>query len=155
MLDKTLHLGKLESTHGIAPMFMMRAVGVAAISFVFFILMLVGFYIRQNIGYFLLSTAFLIVYLLTMFGWMMARRNVLNVYENGFTFKKQTFLWDEIDAIEGKEMSRLVGGEKLNFEVRKTSGERIVLTDSIEGAQKIIERVFDEIDKRGEDEQIS
>ncbi|MET0753698.1 MAG: hypothetical protein ABWZ66_10015, partial [Pyrinomonadaceae bacterium] len=97
MSEQTQNLGKLESVHGIAPAYMMRALVVASLSFVFFLVMLVGFYIRQNIGYFLLSTAFLVVYVLTMFGWLAQRRKVLRIYENGFSYKKFAASWDEID----------------------------------------------------------
>ena len=148
-------LGKLETTHGIAPAYMMRAVVVAVLSFVFFLLMLVGFYIRQNIGYFLLSTAFLVVYVLTMFGWLAQRRKLLKVYENGFSYKKFAAGWDEIDSIEVKMISRPVGGAEINCEVTKIGGEKIVLSEVIEDCAKIIERISAEIEKRSAPEQIS
>jgi len=155
MLDKTLRLGKLESVHGIAPAYAMRAVVIAALSFVFFLLMLVGFYIRQNIGYFLLSTAFLVVYLLTMFGWLSQRRNVLKIYENGLSYKKFTASWDEIDSMNLKTVARFTGGEEINCELTKTSGEKIVLSDVIHHCEKIIDRIDEEMNKRSEAEQIS
>src|SRR5215213_5960936 len=119
-----LQLGKLESVHGISPVFMQRAAVVAVLSFLFFIAMLVAFSMRQNIGYFLL------VQLLTLFGWLAQRRAQLKIYENGFAYKKQTCLWDEIESIDGKTENRSVGGEKINFEIRKTDGEKIVLTEA-------------------------
>jgi hypothetical protein len=143
-----LQLGKLESVHGISPVFMQRAAFVAVLSFVFFIAMLVGFSIRQNVGYFLLATAFLIVQLLTLFGWLVQRRTEFKIYENGFGYKKQICRWDEIDSMAAKMESRLVGGEKINCEIRKTNGERIVLTETIHGVDKIMERISAEIEKR-------
>lgn len=125
---------------------MQRAVVVSVLSFVFFLLMLGGFYVRQNIGYFILSTAFLLVYILTMFGWMRHRRNVFTIYEDGFTFKNQTFRWDEIETFEGREESRLFGGDKMNFEIGKKTGEKIVLTEAIADAPKIIELICEKID---------
>jgi hypothetical protein len=143
-----LQLGKLESVHGISPVFLQRAAVVAVLSFLFFILMLVAFSMRQNIGYFLLATAFLLVQLLTLFGWLKQRGAMLKVYERGFVYKKQTFRWDEIEAIDGKTESRPGGGEKINFEIRKTGGEKIVLTEAIHGVEKVIERINEHHGKR-------
>lgn len=143
-----LQLGKLESVHGISPVFMQRAAVVAVLSFMFFIAMLVAFAVRQNLGYFLLATAFLLVQLLTLFGWLMQRRTEFKVYENGFSYKKQICRWDEIDSLAIKIESRLVGGEKVNCEIRKTGGEKIVLNEAIHGVRKIMERIDAEIEKR-------
>jgi|GEM_PF-551537 len=148
MIEQKPELGRLESVHGISPVFLQRAAVVAVLSFLFFILMLVAFSMRQNIGYFLLATAFLLVQLLTLFGWLKQRNAALKVYEHGFVYKKQTFLWDEIESVNGKTESRAVGGEKINFEIRKTGGEKIVLTEAIHGVDKIIERINVENAKR-------
>ena len=134
------NLGKLESVHGIAPAYLQRAVIVAVLSFVFFMAMLVAFSLRQNIGYFILSTAFLIVYLFTMFGWLMLRKNVLKIYENGLSYKKFTARWNEIEAVEAEKNSA-----KINCEIRKTNGEKIVLNDSIQGIEQIIKRINSEM----------
>jgi hypothetical protein len=146
MIEPTPNLGKLLSVHGISPVFMQRAVIVSVLSFVFFLLMLGGFYVRQNIGYFILSTAFLIIYILTMFGWMRHRRSVFAIYEDGFTYKNQTFRWDEIETFAGREESRLVGGDKMNFEIGKKTGEKIVLTEAVADAAKIIEIICEKMD---------
>ena len=127
------HLGKLKNTHEISPVFLQRAVIVAALSFVFFMVMLFGFYIRQNIGYFLLSTAFLIVYVLTMFGWLMLRKNSLKVYENGISYKKFAARWDEIKEISATD--------KKSYEIRKMNGETILLSDAIQGIEQIIAEI--------------
>ena len=126
------NLGKLESIHAIAPAFLQRAVIVIVLSFIFFLAMMFGFYIRQNIGYFLLSTAFLIVYIFTMFSWVMMRKNIVKIYENGLTYKKFTARWNEIEAVN-------------RYEIRKTKGEKIVLSESIQGVEQIIERIKKEI----------
>ncbi len=112
--------------------------------------MLVGFYIRQNIGYFLLSTAFLIVYIFMMFGLVTQRRNVLKIYEDGFSYKNFFSRWDELDSIELRVESRLISLDKINCEVRKINGEKVALTESVQDADKIIERIAEEIDKRSE-----
>lgn len=88
----TKSLGRLTAVHGLAAAQLQRAVFIAVLSFIFFLAMLLVFYARQNILYFLLSTAFLIVYLLTMFSWVMQRRHVVQVYENGIAYKKQSAL---------------------------------------------------------------
>jgi hypothetical protein len=154
MSETNPNLGKLESVHGISPVFAQRAVIVAALSFVFFLVMLGGFYVRQNIGYFILSTAFLVVYVFTMFGWVMARRNVFSIYENGFTFRKKTFLWNEVEKVERKTENRLKAAAKTSYEIKKSSGETVVITESILGSDKIYERVSKEIEKRSRREQI-
>lgn len=134
---REINLGKLEHTYVIAPAYIQRAVIVAVMSFVFFMVTLVMFSVWQNILYFFLSTGFLIVYLLTMFGWLMMRKNILKIYENGLTYRKFTAHWDEIEVIDAKK-----NGDKINCEIRKKKGEKIVLTESIyqvEQAIKIIE----------------
>lgn len=141
-------LGRLETVYGIAPAFMQRAAMVAALSFVFFIAMMVAFYIRQNVGYFLLATAFLLVQLLTLFGWLAQRRAEFKIYEKGFVYKKQACAWDEIESMAVKSESRLVGGEKVNCEIRKMNGEKIALSEAIQGVAAIMERISAEIEKR-------
>lgn len=96
MPDSTKNLGKLIRSHGISPVFIQRAVVISVISFLFFLVMMLGFYLRQNLGYFLLATAFLLVYLITMFSWMMQRKTELRIFENGLSFKKKSIRWDEI-----------------------------------------------------------
>ena len=148
MPEKTLNLGKTESVHGIAAAYLQRAVIVSTLSFVFFLLMLAGFYIRQNIGYFLLATAFLVVYALTILGWIAQRRKVLKVYENGLSYKNFATRWDEINSISVKTVKHLAGGAEINCELTKNDGEKIVLTGAIHDCAKIVERISAEIEKR-------
>lgn len=98
MPEPTRNLGKLISVHGTSPAFLQRAAVVAMLSFVFFLLMLLTFYLRQQIGYFILSSAFLVVYLFTMIGWWMQKRNVVHIYENGISHRKFAATWDEIES---------------------------------------------------------
>jgi len=93
-------LGRLISIHGIAPAYLQRAVFIVVLSFMFFLGMMFAFYIRQSVGYFLLASAFLVLYLITMFSWMMQRRTVVKVHEHGFRYKDRTVLWDQIETIE-------------------------------------------------------
>lgn len=93
-------LGKLISAHGISQAYLQRALFISVLSLVFFLAMMVGFYLRQHIGYFLLATAFLLIYLITLFSWMIQRKTRLTIFENGFTYKKTRVLWNEIQAID-------------------------------------------------------
>ena len=126
-------LGKLISVYGIAPAYLQRAVIVAALSFIFFLVTLAMFSMWRNFLYFFLSTAFLIVYLATMFGWLMMRKNLLKIYENGLTYRKFSARWDEIEALETNR-----NGAKLNCEIRKPKGEKTTLTESIHGVEEAI-----------------
>ena len=78
---------------------MQRAVFIAVLSFLFFLAMMFAFYLRQDIGYFLLASVFLVIYLLMMFSWVMKRRSVVEIYENGLKYSRHTLRWDEISAV--------------------------------------------------------
>jgi hypothetical protein len=87
------------AAHPVAPIYVQRAVFIAVLSFLFFLGMMLAFYLRQSLGYFLLATAFLFVYLATMFSWFTMRKRFVRVFENGFEFKNARHLWSEVDAI--------------------------------------------------------
>lgn len=61
-----------------SPAQLQRAVFIAVLSFLFFLAMMFAYYIRQSALYFLLATAFLIVYLITMISFVRLRRGVNN-----------------------------------------------------------------------------
>ena len=100
MTEIKTDLGRTVSTYPTAAVHVQRAAIVAMLSFVFFLLMLIGFAIRQNFGYFLLASAFLVVYLFTLFGWWVQRRSVLTIYENGLSYRKFKSTWTGISALE-------------------------------------------------------
>ena len=129
-------LGKLESVYVISSAFLQRAAVVAAVSFVFFLVMIIAFYIRQNIGYFLLATAFLVIEIFTLIGWFIQRETELKIYQNGLTYKKQLCGWDEI-----KSVSIATAHQKVKCEIRKNGGEKIVLTELIAGINEIIKTI--------------
>ncbi len=110
-------LGKLAAVYAMAPAYIQRAVFVVVLSFLFFLAMMVVYYIRQNIMYFLLATAFLIVYLVTLFSWFVQRRSVVQVYENGISFKKQTAVWDEIVDLDDKGVISLKDNHKITLPI--------------------------------------
>jgi hypothetical protein len=141
-------LGKLQGVYGIAPAFLQRAAIVAVMSFVFFLSMLVVFSYRQSIIYFLLATAFLIVQLFTLFGWVTQKRAELKLFEKGFTYKKHVCRWDEIESMKVKTTSRLAADAKIGCEIKKTDREKIILTEAIKDIQIIIERIDREIVRR-------
>jgi len=138
-----LELGKLESVHPTSPVYLQRAAVLAILSFVFFLAMLVAFTVWQNFMYFWMSTAFLVVELFTLFGWFTQRKNEVKIYENGFKYKKQTWLWSDIKSIS-------VTGEnqKLKGEVINKSGDKVVLTEMIAGVDLIFKRIKSEIAKK-------
>src|SRR5437868_2039547 len=95
---KQKDLGAIISVHGTSGVFLQRAAIVAILSFFFFMSMLVVFYVRQQIVYFILSTAFLIVYIFTMIGWVMQKRNSVSIYEHGIGHRSFVPAWDEIQS---------------------------------------------------------
>lgn len=133
MKEKTEKLGKIIVEYGIAPAYLQRAVIVAVLSFFFFLTTMVMFSMWRNFLYFFLSTAFLIVYLVTMFGWLMLRKNVLKIYENGLTYRKFAARWSEIEAVKSSAKNG-----KTTCEIHKKKGEKITLTETIYGVEQAI-----------------
>jgi len=117
MTQESKHPGRLISTHPIAPIYVQRAVFIAVLSFLFFMGTMLAFYLRQSFLYFLLATGFLIVYLITMFGWFMQRRSVAKVYDRGFSFRDRWLAWSEVDSIndEGNIVITPKTGKPINL----------------------------------------
>jgi Ca2+/Na+ antiporter len=111
--DKTTSLGKLIAVHPIAPALVQRAVFIAALSFMFFLTMMFTFYLRQNILYFLLASAFLVLYLVMMFALLMQRRSTVEVFENGFRTKKQSIRWNDVASISDEGSVELASSKKV------------------------------------------
>ncbi len=154
MIEQNANLGKLVSVHGISPAFLQRAMIVVLLSFVFFLATLAAFYAWQKFGYFLLSTAFLIVYIVTMFSWVMVRKSVLKIYENGFSYKNFKARWEEIEKIDVKMISRLLGSEKITCEITKINTEKVVLSEAIQDILDVIETIDDKMaEANGETEE--
>lgn len=121
-------LGKLISKHSTSPVFLQRAAVVAVVSFLFFLVMLLAFYIRQQIGYFILSTAFLVVYLFTLVGWLMQKRNTVGIYENGLRYGKFITSWSEIKSVTAN---------KKGMHIEKTRGETAFIPSSVSAYESI------------------
>ncbi len=58
-----------------SPSHLQRAVFIAVLSFLFFLAMMFAYYIRQSPLYFLLATAFLIIYIVTMISFVRLRKS--------------------------------------------------------------------------------
>jgi Ca2+/Na+ antiporter len=142
MTEKTSNLGKIIGVYGIAPAYLQRTVIIAVLSFLFFLITMVMFSMWKNFLYFFLSTAFLVVYLLTMLGWLMLRKNILKIYENGLTYRKFAARWDEIAAVETNTKNG-----KTTCEIQTTKGGKIALTETIYQVEQAIKLI--EAKKRG------
>ena len=70
--------------------------------------MWIAFYALGHFGYFLLSTAFLIVFAFTMTGWWMQKRSVVEVFDRGVILKKFAARWEEITATERDQYGSLI-----------------------------------------------
>lgn len=133
-----LQLGKLVSVHGISPVFKQRAFVLAVVSFVFFMMMVAGFLIRPGFVFVLLGTAFLVVGLFTLFGWLGQKNSEFRLFENGFTYKKFVYLWNEIESVNIKKESNPASGAKMECLIRKSDGQEIVLSEVIEDLESIV-----------------
>jgi hypothetical protein len=122
-------LGKLIDAHPTAPSHLQRAAIVAGLSFVFFLATLIIFYQQQSIGYFVLSTAFLVVYIFTLIGWVMQKRNVVTIYENGIAYRKFAATWDDIKSVTADSGSGIT--------VVKSDGHSVVIGKSVSGLNQI------------------
>jgi len=133
MSERSPNLGKLIDVHPTAPIYVQRAVFVAALSFIFFVAVMFAFYLLHSFIFFLLASAFLVIYLVTMLGIYNQRRNVMNIYERGLSYKKFTARWDEIESVDSPKPH--------TYEIRKTGGETVVLSSSLADVDKAAERI--------------
>jgi amino acid transporter len=69
---------KPQTNSATSPAQLQRAVFIAVLSFLFFLAMMFTYYIRQSALYFLLATAFLLVYIMTMISFVRLRRSSQN-----------------------------------------------------------------------------
>jgi hypothetical protein len=129
MTSNRTDLGSLVSVHGTSPIFLQRAAIVAVLSFFFFMAMLVIFYVRQQMVYFVLSTAFLVVYIFTLVGWVMQKRNIVSIYENGIAYRKFISIWDEIKSVKSDS--------KTGITIVHSSGDSTTIPSSVADVDKI------------------
>jgi len=124
-------LGLMTNVYGVQPAYMQRAVFVAILSFMFFLAMMFAFYLRQHFGYFLLSTAFLLVYLVTMFSWVMQRGNAVKIFENGIEYRKFSCLWSEIESVDR------IGSNPHGLTITSHPAKKVDIPSSIKGIDEI------------------
>lgn len=144
MTEKELQLGELQEVYATSPVYLQRAAIIAVLSFIFFLGTLIAFTLTQKFVFFLLSTAFLVVELFTLFGWLAQKRNELKVYEKGFTFKKQNYLWENLASISVTRDDK----QKLKGEIETADNKKILFTDSIYQVETFFKRVESEIASR-------
>ena len=92
-------LGRLIAVHPIDPAYLQRGIFITVLSFLFFLGTSLVLYYRGGLVYFILSTAFLIVYLISLFSIFRIRRAELRVYEFGFSFRGRSVSWSSVSAI--------------------------------------------------------
>lgn len=128
MTETPKTLGKLIAVHPIAPALVQRAVFIAALAFMFFLAMMFTFYLRQNILYFLLASAFLVLYLVMMFALLMQRRSTVEVCENGFRTKKQTIRWTDVVSVSYEGVVELSSGKNIPIARSVVAFEELLAT---------------------------
>lgn len=126
---KQKDLGNVISVHGTSAVFVQRAAIVAFLSFFFFMSMLVVFYVRQQIVYFILSTAFLVVYIFTLIGWVMQKRNTVSIYQNGIGHRSFTAAWDEIQSVKADS--------KVGITIVKANGASVTIPKTIADVDQV------------------
>lgn len=109
-----------------------RAAVVAVASFVFFLLMLVAFYVRGQFGYFVLSTAFLAIYIFTLIGWVIRRRKIVSIFENGIQHGSFEAAWDELVSMRS---------DKDGLTIVKNGNVRTHIARSVAGFESILKAV--------------
>ena len=128
MTEAPKALGKLIAVHPIAPALVQRAVFIAALAFMFFLAMMFTFYLRQNILYFLLASAFLVLYLVMMFALLMQRRSTVEVCENGFRTKKQSIRWTDVVSVSDEGVLELRSGKNTAIARSVVAFEELLVT---------------------------
>ena len=108
-------LGKLVAVYGPAPVFLQRAIFLTVLSFMFFLGMMFVYYVRQGFVYFILASAFLVVYLISLVSFVGQRKNVLKVYEHGISFKKLSATWNEIQSVSDEGIIVLNGDRTIKL----------------------------------------
>jgi hypothetical protein len=126
MPEPQKNLGRLLAVHGIAAAYLQRAVFIVILSFMFFLAMMFVFYIREGMVYFLLASAFLVLYLVTLFSWVMQRRNVVKVHENGLSYKNRVALWGEIESVESNGTINIRDSKPIVLPATIQSGEDLL-----------------------------
>jgi len=108
-------LGRLIAVHPISPAHLQRAVLLAILSFVFFMSMMFAFYLLKNLVFFLLATAFLMIYLATMYSFITGRKKTVEVFENGLRIGKTSAMWSDVESVDDTAGIQLTDSKKLEI----------------------------------------
>ena len=108
----------------------------AALSFLFFLLCLVFYIAWQELPFFVLAIAFLIVQIITMIGWWMQKRNAVSIYANGLVYRKRSLFWNEIAEVE----TLTDGGLKIDSK----DGDGLLISASIQSLDRIAKKALAE-----------
>jgi hypothetical protein len=68
-----------------------------------------------------------------MFGLLTQKRNVLKIFEHGFSYKKFTCRWDEIELVESPKPHV--------YEIRRAGGGTIVLSGALDDVDQAATRI--------------
>lgn len=106
------NLGKLVGVYGVAPAILQRAVFLAVLSFLFFLSMMIVYYIRDSPLFFLLATAFLLVYVVTDLSSTTASRYrpIIRAWNR---VQETRLAWDEIGAVADDGRITVTTGKSL------------------------------------------
>jgi Ca2+/Na+ antiporter len=108
-------LGRLVAIHPISPAHLQRAVLLAILSFIFFLTMMFAYYLMQTPIYFLLATAFLVIYLATMYSFITGKKKTVEVFENGLRMGKTSAMWSDVAGVHEKGTVDLTDSKKLDI----------------------------------------
>ena len=109
-----------------APAALQRAVFIAVLAFLFFLGMMVLYYVREWLGYFLLSTAFLLVYIVMMISFVLQRRRVIELYEGGLKIKDRPIYWDDIRSLSPEGTLKLKRGRSVAIASALNDRDRLI-----------------------------
>jgi len=134
-MKRETDLGPIVTEHRIAADQVQKVAIVAPLSFIFFLAMLVAFYLRNSLGYFILSSGFLVVYLFTMFGFFSMKKKVFRFHHHGISFKKIRLPFELISKVHLDSRVGLV--------IDSSEG-RLIVPQSISG----LAQIATELDRR-------
>jgi hypothetical protein len=129
--------GNLIKTYRISPASVQKAVVIAILAFIFFLGMMFAFYAFNSLVYFILASAFLVIYIFTMFSVVIQKRSAVNLYENGITYRKLSCGWDEIGSFK----SKAAGKGRIYIEIKGPKGKTAVLPETLENAEEMIRTI--------------
>jgi hypothetical protein len=95
-------LGRLVSVHGMSPAYKQQTVFIIVLSFLFFLSTMLAFYVFGSFLYFLLSSGFLGVYLVSLISFLTERRYAVRTYENGMEYRAFSSRWEDIGTVKWK-----------------------------------------------------